>query len=347
MDHHDSKSYTILPAIGHHVADVLVDGVSMGAVSAYTFNRIEAGHTIHATFAADTFAINATANANGTITPDGVVDVTYGGSQTYTFAVNSGFCIADVQVDGQSMGAIGSYTFSNVTSAHTISVDFSESTVVSIRIEAEDGNLFWPMEIGDDVTAAAGGYIWVPTGSGNNLTPSEEAGYAEYQFEVPETGDYVIWGRQISNDSGSDSFFIAVDGQTEMIWHTMLGGQDIWTWDVVSDRAVDDPRSATSPKKYRLEAGFHNLTIKQREDGTKLDTIFVTNDTKLSVSDIDAAFQAPIIEVDTYDRCISEFGTATISLDVTDPGNGESDLRLGTARWWLNFRFRKPRRVCP
>ncbi|MDX2417947.1 MAG: hypothetical protein QNK19_10855, partial [Xanthomonadales bacterium] len=105
--------------------------------------------------------------------------------------------------------------------------------------------------------------------------------------------------------------------------HTMLGGQDVWTWDVVSDRAVDDPRNATSPQKYRLEAGFHNLTIKQCEDGTKLDTIFVTNDTKLSVLDIDAAFQAPIIAVDTYDRCISEFGSATISLDVADPGNGD------------------------
>ena len=71
-----------------------------------------------------------------------------------------------------------------------------------------------------------------------------------------------------------------------------------------------------------MVAGFHTLTIKQREDGTKLDTILVTNETSMGVSDIDAAFQAPVLEVDTYDRCISEFGTATISLDVTDPGNG-------------------------
>ena len=235
VDYGGSKSYTIIPAVGYRVADVLVDGVSMGAVSAYIFNQIEADHNIYATFAADTIAITATAGANGTIAPDGVVNVTYGGSQAYTFAANSGFCIADVQVDGQSMGAIGSYTFSNVISTHTISVDFSESKVVSIRIEAEDGDQSLPMEIGDDVTAAAGGYIWVPTGNGNIQTLSEDTGYAEYHFEVPETGNYVIWGRQISNDAGSDSFFIFVDDQAEMAWHTMRGGQDVWTWDVVSE----------------------------------------------------------------------------------------------------------------
>lgn len=322
VDHGASKSYTMIPAIGHHVADVLVDGVSMGAVPAYTFSQIQADHTIHATFAVDTFAITAAAGADGTITPAGVVNVTYGGSQTFTFAANSGFRIADVQVDGQSMGPIGSHTFSNVTSAHTIAVSCSESVLVSIQIEAEDGDLVWPMEIGDDVTAAAGGFIWVLAGDGIIDNSSEIAGHAEYHFEAPETGDYVIWGRQISNDTTSDSFFISVDGQTEMVWHTKLGDQDVWTWDVVTSRAVDDPRDTTKPQKYRLEAGDHTLAIKQREDGTRLDTIVITNDLSLGISDLDSMFQAPAIEVNNYDSCISEVGTATISLNATDPGNG-------------------------
>ncbi|MCL2297293.1 MAG: hypothetical protein FWC38_08765 [Proteobacteria bacterium] len=69
--------------------------------------------------------ITATADANGTISPSGGVLVGYDGSQTFTFTPNSGYRISDVQVDGVSQGAISSYTFTNVTSDHTISVSFA------------------------------------------------------------------------------------------------------------------------------------------------------------------------------------------------------------------------------
>lgn len=166
-------------------------------------------------------------------------------------------------------------------SADSIEVKFNNGTSSPIWIEAEDGNLQLPMEIGDDPAASAAGYVWAPPGNGNFYSPSDNAGCAEYHFDVPETGDYVIWGRQISNDTSGDSFFVSVDGNAEMLWHTKLGGQDVWTWDVVSDRAVDDPRDASNPQVYRLEAGLHTLTIKQGEDGTKLDAIVITNDLDL------------------------------------------------------------------
>ncbi|WP_372679925.1 hypothetical protein [Desulfosarcina sp.] len=171
-------------------------------------------------------------------------------------------------------------------SADSIEVKFNNGTSSLIWIEAEDGDLQLPMEIGADPSASAGGYVWVPEGTGSFTYPSVNAGYAEFYFEVPEAGDYIIWGRQISNDSASDSFFVSVDGQEELVWHTKLGGQGVWTWDVVSDRDVDAPRDATNPQVYWLEAGFHTLTIRQGEDGTRLDTIAITNDFNLGVSDL-------------------------------------------------------------
>ncbi len=279
-----SKSYTISPAIGHHVEDALVDGMSMGAINMYTFDQIKTNHTIHAVFAADTYTITAMDNANGIITPAGIVDVTSGGSQTYTFAADEGFHVSDIFVDGQSMGASEGYTFQDVTEGHSISVNFLENTSVNIWIEAEDGDLQWPMEIADDDNAGVGGSIWVPSGTGNLYSSSANAGYAEYYFEVPETGDYVIWGRQVSNDSASDSFFISLDSQAEMAWHTKLGGQDVWTWDVVSKRNLGDPRDTNSPERFRLAAGVHTLKFTQREDGTKLDTILITHSVKLFFS---------------------------------------------------------------
>lgn len=188
-------------------ADVKVDSLSKGSIYSYTFDQIEADHTIHATFAAETFSITATAGTTGSITP-------------------------------------------------------------------------------------ACGYIWVPSGNGNLTSPPENAGSAEYHFKVPDTGDYVIWGRQLSNDTTSDSFFVSVDGQAEMVWHTKLGGKDVWTWDVVSMRTPDDPRDPDSPERYRLAAGPHTLKIKPREDGTKLDRILITNQVGLTRPEQDSVIDA-------------------------------------------------------
>lgn len=168
-------------------------------------------------------------------------------------------------------------------SANSNEVKFINGALSPIMIEAEDANLQWPMVIGDDAAASAGGYVWVPSGTGDLFNPSSNNGYAEYHFEVPENGDYVIWGRQISNDSASDSFFVSVDGQADMVWNTLSGGQNVWTWDAVSNP------NESSPQQYWLAAGFHTLTIKQREDGTKLDSIVITNDLNLGASDFDAA----------------------------------------------------------
>lgn len=46
-----SQAFTITPAANYHVADVLVDGVSIDPVTSYTFNNIIVNHTIAASFA--------------------------------------------------------------------------------------------------------------------------------------------------------------------------------------------------------------------------------------------------------------------------------------------------------
>ena len=115
-----SQTFSITPAANYHVADVLVDGVSVGAVTSYTFTNVTANHTIAASFAIDTHTITASAGANGTISPSGTVSVNYGASQTFTITPAANYHVADVLVDGASVGAVTSYTFTNVTANHTI-----------------------------------------------------------------------------------------------------------------------------------------------------------------------------------------------------------------------------------
>lgn len=72
-----------------------------------------------------TYTITASAGTGGTIAPDGVTTVTKGGSQTYTITANGGnWYISDVLVDGVSVGAKSTYTFSDVDADHTIEAKF-------------------------------------------------------------------------------------------------------------------------------------------------------------------------------------------------------------------------------
>ncbi len=119
------QAFTITPAPCYHVADVLVDGISVGPVTAYTFSGVTAAHTIAASFAIDTYSISASAGADGSISPSGVTAVNCAGSQPYTITPAPGYYVLDVLVDGSSVGAVTGYTFTNVTANHTISASFA------------------------------------------------------------------------------------------------------------------------------------------------------------------------------------------------------------------------------
>ena len=125
-----SRSFTITPSTGYSIDRVIVDGSSVGAVSTYTFSNVTANHTISASFKADTttYTITASAGTGGTISPAGTVTVSRNASRSFTITPNKGYSIDRVIVDGSSVGAVSTYTFSNVTANHTISASFKADT---------------------------------------------------------------------------------------------------------------------------------------------------------------------------------------------------------------------------
>jgi hypothetical protein len=124
LNHGSGQTYTITPSAGYGVADVLIDNVSVGAVTSYTFSNVTSGHTISASFSRNTYTITATGATGGTITPSGSQTVSWGNSQSYSITADYGYQISDVRVDNVSVGALSSYTFSNVTANHSISATF-------------------------------------------------------------------------------------------------------------------------------------------------------------------------------------------------------------------------------
>ena len=73
------------------------------------------------------YTTKATAGTGGSISPSGNVSVREGADQTFTITPDKGYAVANVKIDGKSIGAVKSYTFENVRRTHTIEVIFMKA----------------------------------------------------------------------------------------------------------------------------------------------------------------------------------------------------------------------------
>ena len=80
-----------------------------------------------------TYTITASAGAGGLISPPGVVTVNSGAIRSFSIVPKTGYVVGDVTVDGVSKGAIGGYTFMNVTANHTISAVFTAVPEIAVE----------------------------------------------------------------------------------------------------------------------------------------------------------------------------------------------------------------------
>ena len=71
--------------------------------------------------------IMVTVRGNGSVSPSGWAYVPIGGDQTFTITPDKGYAVAKVLIDGQSVGAVTSYTFRGITEGHTIEVIFMKA----------------------------------------------------------------------------------------------------------------------------------------------------------------------------------------------------------------------------
>lgn len=119
------QSFAVTANPGYHISNVQVDGNSIGGAASYAFSNVTTGHSISATFAPMTYTISASASPGGKISPSGAIQATYGANLTFSISRYPGYKVADVRVDGVSVGPVISYTFSSVTNAHSIDAYFA------------------------------------------------------------------------------------------------------------------------------------------------------------------------------------------------------------------------------
>src|SRR5207249_307710 len=106
-----------------------------------TDTNVTANISVTANFAINTYTITASAGANGSISPSGAVTVNHGANQSFTVTPNTNYHVADVLVDGSSVGAVTTYTFNNVTTTHTIVASFAINTYTIKASAGANGNI--------------------------------------------------------------------------------------------------------------------------------------------------------------------------------------------------------------
>jgi hypothetical protein len=175
-----SMTFTITPDAGYHVADALVDGLSVGAMTSYTITKVTANHTITITFAENAwFIIDSSSGSNGTISPSGRGSVLGGTNQRFTITPAAGYRVADLLVDGSSVGSLTSYTFYNVQAVHAISASFTQDVYTIIASVTNWDDSF---TVYGDITPK--GMITVNRGDSRTYTITPNAGYMVYSVLV-------------------------------------------------------------------------------------------------------------------------------------------------------------------
>jgi hypothetical protein len=150
VNYGSNKIFTFDPSTGYHVDSLIVDGVNQTITPSYTFNNVQANHTIRVVFRINTYTITTTAGDKGSINPSGIVTVNYGTNQKFTFTPLTDYHVDSVIVDGTSQTVDSIYTFTNVQANHTIRVAFSINIqVVMVDVQGKWNLISLPLDVSD------------------------------------------------------------------------------------------------------------------------------------------------------------------------------------------------------
>jgi O-glycosyl hydrolase len=166
------------------------------------------------------------------------------------------------------VGTIGSSSTTTTTTAASTTTTTSGSTTTTtsggstdVWLEAECGNVGSLWNIVSDSSASGGQYVTIQ--SGNNSTgsaPSSSSGHITYDFSVSSSGTCNLYARVITPNGNDDSFWVRMDGGSWYQWNN-IGPTSSWAW--------------YQCQSYSLSSGSHTLTIAYREDGARLDKLYI------------------------------------------------------------------------
>lgn len=295
--------------------------------------------------AVESYDITATAGEGGTITAEGLADgkvsVTEGESATFTIAANDGYEVSDVKVDGTSVGKRTSYTFENVTAAHTIEATFAFANYTAANpfefpttkgttktLEAEHattiteacGATEWRCEVNSEAWASNGKYI-------NSLNKtSTGADSVAYAYNAPVAGTYKV---TVTYRSGSDTNKLAWSEQDGKITAGQVATPNSKVNNVLQAKTVEFNMVVTtagagtlvftapdgdSPQTDKFDIELVKLA--DEADLTELQTAITNAEAILNAADKDKYSAAALVELQELVNAGKQLTTASSQADV-------------------------------
>lgn len=145
-----------------------------------------------------------------------------------------------------------------IVSAKTFNVD----TI----IECESGKLKSDEVLTTKDKTASGGKYIVPNHGGEKIEDPRsvgDAGFASYEVNIPEDGNYRVYLRSHYPNMGADSFIYWWDS-VKTYTHLAVAETDDWNWLMVCEK--------------NLTAGKHTFALCPRESGMFWDCLYITTD---------------------------------------------------------------------
>ncbi len=274
----------------------------------------------------------------------GKLNATDANADPLTYSVVSTASLGVVTLNGSTgsftytpnAGSTGTDTFSfkandGKTDSNVATFTLTITAHVTVRIEAEAGELTAPMVSASDTTASGSKYVYVPNGKGSITDPLAAGGQASYSFTVPAAGNYRVWARVLATSTADNSFFVSLDSAPSIAWNTALAGKTTWVWDQVADR------NGLESSSFALTEGAHSLIIKQMEDGAKIDAIVITTNPEWMPATVYS--DAEDGTIDGWDVFDAAPAGATIT-NVFDEGRNSHVIQVAGNKLYNGYRLR-------
>lgn len=137
INHGDDKEYIITPDNGYETADVIVDGVSVGAVSNYTFNNVVSDHTIDASFSLLEYTITVSASPieGGTVSGGGVYK--HGETVGLSAVADDSYRFTNWTEDGVVVSTDANYSFAASTSRDLVANFIEKTYELTVKLSGQ------------------------------------------------------------------------------------------------------------------------------------------------------------------------------------------------------------------
>lgn len=145
----------------------------------------------------------------------------------------------------------------------------------TILLDSQMATLLSPMAL---VQESLQNYVHVPP-SGNNAVKTANdntSGIAYFTFNVPANALYKMFAYVKAESDSENSFYAKIDSMDTYEWHIPLSSEFSW-------RELTQGTEANQVNIF-LPAGTRILQIREREDGTELSKILLTQDPNFDIS---------------------------------------------------------------